>query len=92
MVVGGEFASLEEPTEDVDVTAGTEFTTDGPEQIGFERWRVPRDPTRKLIIPIVTSIPRSRLSKAGRRVGGCGRKSMEPKRICPPMIIDQVVA
>jgi hypothetical protein len=28
------------------------------------------------------------MSKTGRRVGGCGRKSMEPNLIWPPTIIE----
>jgi hypothetical protein len=87
MVVGVEFASLVELTEDIDDAAGKEFAVDRPERIGSERQRVPRDLMRKLILLIVKSIPRSRLSKAG-RTGGCGRKSMDPKWIWPSMVVE----
>jgi hypothetical protein len=33
MVVGGEFTSLVDPTKNVDVVVGADFTVDGPEQI-----------------------------------------------------------
>jgi hypothetical protein len=71
-VVGGEFASLVEPTDDVNVADGMELTADGPEQIGSERQKVPCDPKRKLKLPIIRSVPWSRLSLAGSRAGGCG--------------------
>jgi hypothetical protein len=34
---------------------------------------------QKLKLPIIISISRSRFPKIGTRVGGCGRKSTEPK-------------
>jgi hypothetical protein len=45
MVVGGEFVSLVDPIEDIDVAPGTELVADRPEQIGSERRRVPHDLT-----------------------------------------------
>jgi hypothetical protein len=43
MVVGGEFTSLEESTDDSDVAVGSEPFAEGPEQIGSDRWRAPWD-------------------------------------------------
>jgi hypothetical protein len=66
----GEFTSLEEPIDDYDLAANAVFSADGPEFIGSERRVQPRDPTRKLRLPIVKSISGSTLAKTGARVGG----------------------
>jgi hypothetical protein len=52
----GEFTSLDEPTEVVDVAMATVFSADGPEDIGSERRIELGDPTRKLKLPIIRSI------------------------------------
>jgi hypothetical protein len=85
---GGEFTSFDEPTKDVDIVVDAELSTDGPEQIGSDRRVEPLDPMQKLRLPIVRSIPWSRMLKTGIWAGGCGRKSMEPNRIWPPMIVE----
>lgn len=84
MQFDGESASSLESTEDVDDPGDPGVSTDGPEKIGAERRYEPLAPTRKLKLPNVRSISWSRSTKAGRRAGGCGRKSMVPKRIWSP--------
>jgi hypothetical protein len=54
--LAGEFTSLEEPTDDSELAADVVFSADGPEFIGSERRIDPREPTRKLRLPIVRSI------------------------------------
>jgi hypothetical protein len=49
--------------------------------IGSERRTEPRDPTRKLKLPIVRSISWSKFVKTGARVGECCWKSTAPKVI-----------
>jgi hypothetical protein len=76
-----EFASLEEPMEVAEIAAAAGLLANGPEKIGSERQRVPKDPMRKLKLPIFRSMSRSRLLKIETRVGGCGQTSTEPKEI-----------
>jgi hypothetical protein len=52
----GEFTSLDEPTDVSDVAAIAIFPADRPEFTGSERRIEPRDPTRKLKLPIVTHL------------------------------------
>jgi hypothetical protein len=54
LMLTGEFASLEEPTEFSEVVAG--LLTNGPKGIGYKRQRVPRDQMQKLKLPIIRSI------------------------------------
>jgi hypothetical protein len=68
----GEFASLEESTKVYEFAAYVVFPADRSEFIRSERRTKPRDPTRKLRLPIVRSISWSRFAKTGARVGGCG--------------------
>jgi hypothetical protein len=56
LMLTGKFTLLDEPTEDSEVVAIAVFPADGPEFIGSERRTEPRDPTRKLKLPIVRSI------------------------------------
>jgi hypothetical protein len=46
MKLTGEFTSLEEPTDDSDITADAVFSADGPDFVGSERRVVPKDPMR----------------------------------------------
>jgi hypothetical protein len=48
----GEFASLEEPTEVVEVATTVGLLANGPERIGYERRRVPKDPKQNLKLAI----------------------------------------
>jgi hypothetical protein len=66
----GEFTLLEDPTDDSDMAAEVVSSTDGPDFVGSERRIVPKEPMRKLRLPIVKSISWSRLAKTGVRVGG----------------------
>jgi hypothetical protein len=52
----GEFTSLEEPTNDSDITAVAVFPADGPDFIGCERQIEPKGPVRKFRLPNVRSI------------------------------------
>jgi hypothetical protein len=56
LMLTGEFTSLDETTKVSEVAAIAVFLADGPEFIGSERRTEPRDPTRKLKLPIVRSI------------------------------------
>jgi hypothetical protein len=47
---------LDETTEVLDVVACAVLPAYGPEEIGFERRREPKDPTQKLKLPIIRSI------------------------------------
>jgi hypothetical protein len=52
----GEFTSLEELTDDSDITAVAVFPAGGPDFIGSEGPIEPREPTRKFRLQIVRSI------------------------------------
>jgi hypothetical protein len=52
----GEFTSLEEPTDDSDIAIVAVLHADGSNFIGSERRIDPKEPTRKLRLPIVRSI------------------------------------
>jgi hypothetical protein len=52
----GEFASLEEPTDDPDLAIISVLLVDGPDFAGFERQVEPEGPTWKLRLPNVNSI------------------------------------
>jgi hypothetical protein len=52
----GKLTSLEEPTDDSELTVDVVFPANGPEFIGSERGIEPREPTRKLRLPVVRSI------------------------------------
>jgi hypothetical protein len=66
----GEFTSLEEPTDDSDIAIVAVFPADGSDFIGSERQIDPKEPTRKLRLPIVRSVPSSRLAKIRVKAGG----------------------
>jgi hypothetical protein len=83
-----EFASLEELTEIAEVAATMGLLANGPEKNGSERRRVPKDPMQNLKLSIVRSMSWSRLLKIETRVGGCGRKSTEPKEIWPSSTVE----
>jgi hypothetical protein len=51
-----EFASLEEPTDDLDIAIVLVSRADGSSFAGFERRIEPKDPTRKFRLHIVRSI------------------------------------
>jgi hypothetical protein len=53
----GEFTSLEEPTDDSDISIIAVFPADGSDFVGSERRIDPKEPTRKLRLPIVRSVP-----------------------------------
>jgi hypothetical protein len=53
----GEFTSLEEPTDDSDITADAVFSVDGSDLVKSEKRIVPREPTQNLRRPIVRSSP-----------------------------------
>jgi hypothetical protein len=55
LMLTGEFTSLEEPTDISKIVTAAVFPADEPELIGSERRAEPRDPTRKLKLPIVRS-------------------------------------
>jgi hypothetical protein len=48
----------------------------------------PETRCKKLRLPIIRSISRSKLAKTERRVGGCDQKSMVPKQIWFPSIVE----
>jgi hypothetical protein len=52
----GEFASLEEPTDDSDIATVLTSLADGSGFAGFERRIEPKDPTQKFRLLIVRSI------------------------------------
>jgi hypothetical protein len=52
----GEFTSLKEPTDDSDIAIVAVFPADGSDFIESERRIDPKEPTQKLILPIVRSI------------------------------------
>jgi hypothetical protein len=52
----GEFASLEDPTDDPDLAIISVLLIDGPDFTGSERQVEPEGPTKKLRLPIVNSI------------------------------------
>jgi hypothetical protein len=54
--LAGEFASLEEPTDDSDIAIVLASLADGSGFTGSERRIEPKDPTQKLRLPIVNSI------------------------------------
>jgi hypothetical protein len=62
--------------------------TNGPDKVEFERREDPLDSTRKFRLPIVRSIPWSRVLKTKRRADGCGRKLMEPNLISLSLIVE----
>jgi hypothetical protein len=66
----GEFASLEEPTKDLDIAIVLASLADGSGFAGSERRIEPKDPMRKLRLPIVRSISWSRLSNIGVKFDG----------------------
>jgi hypothetical protein len=68
----GEFTSLEEPAKVSAFAVDVVFLADAPDFIGSERRAEARDPTQKLKLPIIKSISRSKFTKTGARVGGCG--------------------
>jgi hypothetical protein len=67
----GKFSLLEEPREVSKVYTTAVLIADGPEKIGSESQRIPRDPMQKLKLPITRSIFQSRFLKTGTKVGGC---------------------
>jgi hypothetical protein len=52
----GEFTLLEEPTDDFDIAIVAVFPADRSDFVGSERQIDPKEPTRKLKLPIVRSI------------------------------------
>jgi hypothetical protein len=52
----GEFTSLEEPTDDFDITIVVVFLANGSDFVESERRIEPKDLTRKFRLPIVRSI------------------------------------
>jgi hypothetical protein len=56
MKLTGEFTSLEEPSDDSDITTILDSLADGPGFAGSERRIESSDPTRKFRLPIVKSI------------------------------------
>jgi hypothetical protein len=52
----GEFASLEETTDDSDIAIVLVLLADGSDFAGSERRINPKDPTRKFRLPIIRSI------------------------------------
>jgi hypothetical protein len=53
----GEFTSLEEPTDDSDISIVVVFPADGFDFVGSERRIDPKEPTWKLRLPIVRFVP-----------------------------------
>jgi hypothetical protein len=54
--LAGEFTSLEEPTDDLDIVTVLILLADGSGFVGSEGRIVPKSPTQKLRLPIVNSI------------------------------------
>jgi hypothetical protein len=52
----GKFASLEEPTDDLNIAIVLVLLANGSGFAGSERQTEPKDPTRKLRLPIIRSI------------------------------------
>jgi hypothetical protein len=52
----GEFTSLEEPTDESDITADAVSSADGPDVVGSNRRIEPREPTRNFRLPNARSI------------------------------------
>jgi hypothetical protein len=52
-MLNGEFVSLKEPTEVSEFAADTVFPADGHKFIKSKRQTEPKDPTRKLRLPII---------------------------------------
>jgi hypothetical protein len=52
----GEFTSLEEPSDDSNITIVLDLLADGPGFTGSKRRIEPSDPTRKFRLPIIKSI------------------------------------
>jgi hypothetical protein len=73
LMIGDEFTSPVDPTEDVDYVADADPSVDEPEQIGSERQKFPYVPMQKSRLPISRSNPWPNLPKAERRAGGCSK-------------------
>jgi hypothetical protein len=61
----GEFISLEEPIDDSDTAIVVVLSADGSDFDGSERRIDPMEPTRKLRLSIIRSIPSFKLAKIG---------------------------
>jgi hypothetical protein len=66
----GEFISLEEPIDDSDTAIVVVLSANGSDFDGSERRIDPMEPTRKLRLSIVMSIPSFKLAKMGVWAGG----------------------
>jgi hypothetical protein len=53
----GEFTSLEEPTDDSDIAIVVVLSADGSDFVRSERRIDPKEPTRKLRLPIIGPSP-----------------------------------
>jgi hypothetical protein len=87
-----EFTSLEEHPDDSNTTIVVVLSTDGSDFVGCERWVAPKELTRKLRLPIVGSIPWSKLAKTRLKAGGWVWKSTVPKDIWFPLTFKLLLA
>src|SRR3954471_1755976 len=79
--VGAVRSAIESAGDDADKVAGADVVMTGPDEVGSGRCSVPSGSMKYLKLPNTNSVATGVSMKAGRRAGGCGVYSKEPKVI-----------
>src|SRR3954471_1017094 len=79
--VGAVRSAIESAGDDADEVAGADVVMTGPDEVGSGRRSVPSGSMKYLKLPNTSSVAAGVSMKTGRRAGGCGVNSKEPKEI-----------